>query len=158
VNDLDNPEWLALLAAIRAAPADDLPRLVAADWLEENGAPERAELIRVQCELEKVPPFESCHAFAVNMRSGERCGRCDRCCQQDELRRRERELFMTVFRESKELFGTGELTYCLHGSARANGEVGPDTLPLAVVRRGFVDEVRYPAAVWWGRDVRAVPG
>lgn len=41
----------ALLAAIRAAPEDDAPRLVYADWLEEHGQPERAEFIRVQCEL-----------------------------------------------------------------------------------------------------------
>src|SRR6476619_554029 len=41
----------ALLAAIRAAPADDAPRLIYADWLDEHGRPERAEFIRVQCEL-----------------------------------------------------------------------------------------------------------
>jgi uncharacterized protein (TIGR02996 family) len=42
---------LALLAAIRAAPDDDAPRLVYADWLDEHDQPERAEFIRVQCEL-----------------------------------------------------------------------------------------------------------
>lgn len=36
----------ALLAAVLANPADDLPRLVYADWLDENGQPERAEFIR----------------------------------------------------------------------------------------------------------------
>jgi uncharacterized protein (TIGR02996 family) len=41
----------ALLAAIRAAPEDDAPRLIYADWLDEHGQPERAEFIRVQCEL-----------------------------------------------------------------------------------------------------------
>jgi uncharacterized protein (TIGR02996 family) len=41
----------ALIAAIRAAPDDDAPRLVYADWLDEHGQPERAEFIRVQCEL-----------------------------------------------------------------------------------------------------------
>src|SRR5829696_2422509 len=44
----------ALLAAIRAAPADDAPRLVYADWLDEHGHPERAQLIRVQCELART--------------------------------------------------------------------------------------------------------
>jgi uncharacterized protein (TIGR02996 family) len=44
----------ALLAAICAAPEDDSPRLVYADWLEENGKAERAELIRVQCALAAV--------------------------------------------------------------------------------------------------------
>ncbi|MGL6094372.1 MAG: TIGR02996 domain-containing protein, partial [Fimbriiglobus sp.] len=39
------------LAAICAAPDDDLSRLVFADWLDENGDPDRAEFIRVQCEL-----------------------------------------------------------------------------------------------------------
>jgi uncharacterized protein (TIGR02996 family) len=41
----------ALLNAVIAAPDDDLPRLVYADWLEEHGREERAELIRVQCNL-----------------------------------------------------------------------------------------------------------
>jgi uncharacterized protein (TIGR02996 family) len=40
------------LQAIIDAPEDDAPRLVYADWLEDNGQPERAEFIRVQIELE----------------------------------------------------------------------------------------------------------
>lgn len=43
----------ALLAAVCAAPDDDLPRLVFADWCDENGEPERAEFVRVQIELAK---------------------------------------------------------------------------------------------------------
>lgn len=46
-----NPTWLALCADIRAKPDDDLPRLVAADWLDENGDPDRAQLIRTQIEF-----------------------------------------------------------------------------------------------------------
>ncbi len=45
------PDATPFLAAIRAAPDDDAPRLIYADWLDEHGEPERAELIRVQCEL-----------------------------------------------------------------------------------------------------------
>lgn len=41
----------ALIAAIKAAPADNLPRLVYADYLEGNGDPERASFIRVQVAL-----------------------------------------------------------------------------------------------------------
>src|SRR5262249_7808777 len=41
----------ALLRGIRAAPEDDLPRLVYADWLDDHGDASRAELIRVQCRL-----------------------------------------------------------------------------------------------------------
>ncbi len=45
----------ALLAAIRAHPLDDAPRLVYADWLDEQGEESnaaRAEFIRLQCEME----------------------------------------------------------------------------------------------------------
>ncbi|MBX9627955.1 MAG: TIGR02996 domain-containing protein [Gemmataceae bacterium] len=42
------------LRAIRAAPADDTPRLVFADWLDEHDDPAWAELIRVQVELEPI--------------------------------------------------------------------------------------------------------
>ena len=41
----------ALLAAICANPDDDTPRLVYADWLQENGDPDRAEFIRLECRL-----------------------------------------------------------------------------------------------------------
>ena len=42
----------ALLASVVASPDDDLPRLVYADWLEENGQPERGEFIRLQIARE----------------------------------------------------------------------------------------------------------
>ncbi len=44
----------ALLAAVVAAPDDDLPRLVLADWMEERGSEAdvaRAEFIRLQCRI-----------------------------------------------------------------------------------------------------------
>jgi uncharacterized protein (TIGR02996 family) len=41
----------AFLRDILAHPDDDGPRLIFADWLEDHGQPERAEFIRVQCEL-----------------------------------------------------------------------------------------------------------
>src|SRR5437762_302027 len=40
---------------IREHPDEDGPRLVYADWLEENGQPARAEFIRVQCERARLP-------------------------------------------------------------------------------------------------------
>lgn len=45
-----NPD---LVRTILAQPNDDTARLVYADWLDENGDPKHAELIRVQCELAK---------------------------------------------------------------------------------------------------------
>jgi uncharacterized protein (TIGR02996 family) len=44
------PDEQTFLDEITASPDDDIPRLIYADWLEENGDP-RGEFIRVQCEL-----------------------------------------------------------------------------------------------------------
>src|SRR3990172_3974329 len=41
----------ALVAAILAEPDEDTPRLVYADWLDENDQPEWAEYIRLQIFL-----------------------------------------------------------------------------------------------------------
>jgi uncharacterized protein (TIGR02996 family) len=46
----------ALFRAVCANPADDTPRLVYADWLQENGQAERAEFIRLQCEAWHLCP------------------------------------------------------------------------------------------------------
>jgi uncharacterized protein (TIGR02996 family) len=64
INGLMSPEEKALLEACRARPADDLPRLVLADWYDErcdlpgdpgwpplaSGQSARAQFIRVQCQ------------------------------------------------------------------------------------------------------------
>jgi uncharacterized protein (TIGR02996 family) len=54
----------ALLAAICASPDDDLPCLAAADWLEEHGEDDRAELIRAQCELARLQA-QDCESQAL---------------------------------------------------------------------------------------------
>lgn len=61
----------AFLQEIRSDPEDVIPRLVYADWLEENGD-SQAELIRVQCELDSLP--------------------VDAMAEREELRKREQEL------------------------------------------------------------------
>jgi uncharacterized protein (TIGR02996 family) len=45
----------AFLQAILEDP-EDAPRLIYADWLEDNGHPERAEFIRTQVERERLAP------------------------------------------------------------------------------------------------------
>lgn len=55
----------AFIRAICEAPGDDTPRLVYADWLDEHGEPERAELIRVGVELARLAG------------NGTRCPMCD---------------------------------------------------------------------------------
>ncbi|CAN5544265.1 hypothetical protein BH11PLA2_BH11PLA2_28310 [soil metagenome] len=46
------------LKAIWDQPHDDLPRLVYADWLEEQGDAARAEFIRLQCEHARTEKYE----------------------------------------------------------------------------------------------------
>jgi uncharacterized protein (TIGR02996 family) len=61
----------ALLAAIWEHPHEDTPRLMYADWLQEHGQPERAEFVRVQCELARLdgddPRFDALEARAEGM-------------------------------------------------------------------------------------------
>lgn len=88
----------ALLAAILANPAEDTPRLVFADWLEENSQPERAEFIRVQVELARIPEKPDCTSSRGKSCVNPRCRKWNRLYadKHDELRRRERELLETV--------------------------------------------------------------
>jgi uncharacterized protein (TIGR02996 family) len=54
-------ELLALLRAVKEEPEEDAPRLVLADWLEENGDEAdlaRAEFIRLQCEASRLDAAE----------------------------------------------------------------------------------------------------
>ncbi len=50
------PNLLALLRAAKEEPEDLVPRRLLADWLEEQGQPERAELIRLQLERADAEP------------------------------------------------------------------------------------------------------
>lgn len=70
-------EW-GFLQEVLAHPDEDWPRLIYADWLEENGAECRANLIRVQIDLANDEPCE--HRFPTRQ--------C-RCCA---LQSEEREL------------------------------------------------------------------
>src|SRR5438874_7243327 len=71
-----HPADAAFLRAIRAAPDDDLPRLIYADYLDERGDP-RGEFIRLQIERPRLP------------RSDPR--RAELKAREDELLRRHRE-------------------------------------------------------------------
>src|SRR5262245_49226458 len=55
----------ALLAAIRAQPDEDTPRLAFADYLDEFDEAPRAAFVRAQVELARTPPWEP---FAVRVR------------------------------------------------------------------------------------------
>jgi uncharacterized protein (TIGR02996 family) len=57
------------LRAICESPADDAPRLIYADWLDENGDAERAEFIRLQVGL--VHGYDAEEALAARFRCEE---------------------------------------------------------------------------------------
>jgi uncharacterized protein (TIGR02996 family) len=57
--------YAGFIAAIREEPNDDAPRLVCADWLEEQGdeaGVARAEFIRIQIERANLPPEDVRHS------------------------------------------------------------------------------------------------
>ena len=138
MNDAD-----ALLRAILANPDDDLPRLVYADWLEEHGESERAEFIRVQCELAGMDISEHAHAFWRGQ-----LGPCpDWVGRANALRERERELLRDWTRS---LLGEPEgLAPCRRGN-----ELGYKTATgqfvAAEFRRGFVYAVSCTLATFAG--------
>src|SRR4051812_765308 len=55
------PMHQAFLQAILEAPDEDGPRLVYADWLEDNGDPDKAEFIRAQCEIARLEKADLIH-------------------------------------------------------------------------------------------------
>lgn len=81
------------MRAIVDQPDDDAIRLVAADWLDEHGEPERAEFIRVQCELAKCPPEVRADRRWSDLRYAVRE-------PWDALRRRERELYAVAVEQN----------------------------------------------------------
>ena len=119
----------AFLADILEHPDDDTPRLVYADWLEENGDTDdalRAEFIRVQVKLAHGP---------------------DEC-----LHRRERELWEMSGGDKEWLIpdpATPQHAHiCLETDVMALANTVGDVLPVLVYRRGFVERVRFPLAAW----------
>lgn len=109
------PEYHALLRAVLANPADDLCRLMVADWFEENNEPLRAEFIRVAVESAALD--ENPNAGLADLQ------RMDALLvRRGELYREYgREWFPDAFRHTMETFGRVDCGF---------------------VRRGFVDTVR----------------
>ncbi|WP_166831487.1 TIGR02996 domain-containing protein [Thalassoroseus pseudoceratinae] len=68
--DGEMPQAEQFLREIRRQPDDTVPRLIYADWLEERGDA-RAELIRVQCELETHDDIPEDFSLALKARERE---------------------------------------------------------------------------------------
>lgn len=139
---MNHPDWPALLSAILASPDDDTVRLVAADFLEENGAPDRAALIRAQVELarlETAAPAAPDDVWARRARI-------------DELRSKERTFLGPL--STSHLFWAMEACPEL---VRVGTHLRVEGAERLTWRRGFVECVACPAAEWLkhGAAVRA---
>ena len=135
----------ALLAAICADPADDLPRLAYADWLEEHDDAARAEFVRVQCELARLPHGPGHILGAMRDPSVERVGRlCQVVARADALRRRERELLGAYYGPPGGVRHAGRLAFA--GAAFRPVALRPEE--QLTFRRGFVAAITCTLAVW----------
>jgi len=76
--DLMTHDQRSLLTAILAYPEDDTPRLIYADWLEENGEGERAAFIRAKVALSLLS--ECGHDWCIYSPST-----CPTCRRKDEI-------------------------------------------------------------------------
>jgi uncharacterized protein (TIGR02996 family) len=129
----------AFLVNVLAAPNDDAPRLIFADWLEEyGGQPERGEFIRVQIALAAIFAAHRCQRTGqgamcipgiVDVLMG--CDACNRfIANRDALQCRERELWEGGMRDA------------ILGPLCGNGI---SSVQLSC-RRGFVDCISCTAA------------
>lgn len=130
----------ALYAAILREPAEDIHRIVYADWLQENGQSERAEFIRVQCELaregDRICPYACSSRIDY---------RCRWCC----LRDRQRQLFASNYIDWL-LFLPGCMQCAPVGKTSQTTVVvwGPRLHIDQTFVRGFIEHITCTAADW----------
>ena len=129
-----------LMARIIAAPANNDPRLVLADYLEERGDP-RGEFIRVQCEMAqpegvRVAEGRPEHGQIVSVREID-------SKRSLALRRRERELFNWHNIERWFSHGPWLRTYTNQAEFTSCNVFG------MLVSRGFVEAVTCTLADWY---------
>lgn len=160
----------AILADVLERPDDDTPRLVLADYLEENGEAERAEFIRVQCEL-AVKDWScsmwmySCGEFLPTLEklAGEGCERCKPWAR---LTLRERELLGENVSAMPGVVCPRYLKWCEQAGLDPSWVTVPGHSDGADGRgphsfvRGFVSFVHLPQQTWLDHGpaiVRAAP-
>jgi uncharacterized protein (TIGR02996 family) len=136
---MEHPDWDAFLAAIVSDPDDDTARLVAADFLEENGHADRASFIRIQIELARLEA------------AGE-----GKSLEADELRKRERVHLGPLAVYSK-LWAAEACPELVSVNARGGIDVQITGADRLTWRRGFVEGVTCRADDWLhhGRTVRS---
>ena len=137
---MEHPDWSAFLAAIVADPDDDTARLVAADFLEENGDADRAAFIRIQVELARLEAMGQSKSLEV-----------------DHLRAKARvprsvvDVPAVVGRGSVPRVGASAVARWRRDPLEAMTVEGADRLAW---RRGFVEGIRCRPRVAVTREVR----
>ena len=128
-----------LLRTIITNPGDDTARLVYADWLEENGEPERGEFIRVQIELARIPdpPCRESRYLEWDEARALLSWQEQHHDRRGYLSRREQEL----------LSGLARQWWVVPPVHRGGGHYR-DPFDLVVFARGFVESVTCTAAAW----------
>ncbi len=124
----------ALLRSVLLDPANDLPRLVLADWLEEHGQGEQAEFIRVQIELARME-LSGIPRFRTRTGQPTTDDFDDELEKWETLRRRGRELWTEVIQQCLRSLPDDFVPLLDNGEDSGGGNPG------AIVRRGFVSEV-----------------
>lgn len=129
----EHPDWPAFVAAIVADPDDDTARLVAADFLEENGDPDRAAFIRIQVQLARLDDGDQ-----------------GKSLEADELRKKER-AFLGPLSTYPFFWGAQDCPELVR--VQSGGREPLEAMTIAGVerlfwRRGFVEMVRCPAEEW----------
>lgn len=144
----------ALLAAVLQSPDDDTPRLMFADWCEENGETERAEFIRVQIEASRCVP---CGGSGVVSKGrsrfrgvplapgqalilpGDAVFQCEGCSG--------------ALRRERELFEQSPQTHVWFGAVIRLAKMGSDWYEhLKWFSRGFIDPVTCSWSDWLANE------
>jgi uncharacterized protein (TIGR02996 family) len=142
-----------LLRAVLSEPESDSPRIAFADWLEEQGEAERAEFIRVQCELEAYPAdFDMIagESFRQRCQDGRHWLHCPDQSRCDTLRRRDRELLLRYGFDWLPKIGIKPMLHDGGDAEGVNFEICTGTEKGSGIqcdfRRGFVNAVTCTAA------------
>jgi uncharacterized protein (TIGR02996 family) len=146
---------LAFLRGICDSPDDDAPRLVLADWLEEHGQGERAEFVRVQCELARIEAGDVCpRCEGDGLSTGPpECRPCRRCKGQGRVQSEQHDALRRRMEALWDAPAKGFDPPPLPGWDWTIGEPVPGSnRPCGIVRRGFVASVTLPLAAFIGGE------
>jgi uncharacterized protein (TIGR02996 family) len=155
-------QYADLLRAVLDDPADDAPRLIMADWLDEQGEGDRAEFIRCQCALAR-DQFDDSECRIL--RGIDRPCVCPHCA----LRRREEELLgahgldwvlpvARAFSVSEEPGRHAGNRYRHIGTRKLSLDDDGHTCVALAWRRGFVAVVRCRMEDWIGKGCKVCLG